>query len=174
MLRSQSTAFDASCSDSSVLAIRTIRVIVQTQPNGPRIRDRRASVTRFGSSFHRPSRPSTASTWSQGQGLHLMLQLRGELYVVAQSESVFFRSRFSAVISATTFFMRWFSVANLAIRRSSPFCFLRPKTASAEADSPHRQSDFPGSATLLHALDAFAPGGFHQRQFRFEGIEFVV
>ena len=73
------------------------------------------------------------------QDLHLALQLQREPHVVVQSESVFFRSRFSAVISAITFFIRWFSMASLATWRSSPLACLRPKIASAEPSSCLRQ-----------------------------------
>ena len=61
-------------------------------------------------------------------------------------------------------------------RHSRP-ALLNPRghvMSGARTHGSLTSADFPGLATLLHALDAFAPGGFHQRQFRLEGIEFVV
>jgi hypothetical protein len=77
-------------------------------------------------------RPSAALLGLDHDALHLALEFTGKLGMIGQSESVFFSSRFSAMTSAMTFFMRVFSAASFSILGSGPSSLvLRAKTCSA-------------------------------------------
>jgi len=79
-------------------------------------------------------RPAAAFSGLPDQGHHLALQLRRELRVVAQSKSVF-RSRFSAVISAITFFRETVTLSecrrvSLALKRYRMNCSVKSNARS--------------------------------------------